>query len=342
MNRLPRILSLALALTVLGAGLAFAADITFEKAGQVVAGVRCATETPSLERTEQIQAEVDAWLKTGGWAQLRDKANVTIPVAVHVVAQTNGVGDLTNQQINAQMQVLNQAYAGTGYSFDLVSTDRTYDTKWSTHRYGSRDERRMKQALAVDPATTLNVYFCNIGGGLLGYATFPDMYAEDSYMHGVVILYASVPGGGAAPYDEGDTATHEIGHFLGLYHTFQGGCSNPGDYVSDTAPESSPAYGCPNGRDTCAGSGPDPITNYMDYTDDSCMFEFTAGQTARMDQQMALYRPTMFGGTGGPGGGGDMHVASMTVGRESKGPNTNGTCSALGMRLSTRPRSSRV
>ena len=93
---------------------------------------------------------------------------------------------------------VNTSTALLGLANSLASIDRTYNTKWSTHRYGSRDERRMKQALAVDPATTLNFYICNIGGGLLGYATFPDMYAEDSYMHGVVCLYASAPGGAAA------------------------------------------------------------------------------------------------------------------------------------------------
>jgi PKD repeat protein len=292
-------LILALSFLISGALSAVAGDTIFETAaGSTVEGSRCGAPLQSIERTEQVAQEVDAWLRAGGLSP--EKAGpVTIPVAVHVVAHADGYGDLTSQEISAQMQVLNQAYNGTSYSFSLASTDRTYNTKWSTHRYGSRDERRMKQALAVDPATTLNIYFCDIGGGLLGYATFPDMYPEDDYRHGVVCLFASVPGGAAAPYNEGDTATHEVGHFLGLYHTFQGGCNNPGDYVADTPPEASPAYGCPIGRDSCAGGGADPIHNFMDYTDDDCMDRFTTDQGARMDQQMGLYRPTMAGGSTG-------------------------------------------
>lgn len=278
------------------------ADVTYLGAdGSMVEGRRCATPELGEAEKARVRERVDAWMEArrhGGTPM----AVTTIPVAFHVVRHDDGVtGNVSDQQIQQQLNVLNAAYAATNFQFSTAVINRVNNTRWSTHRAGSRFERQMKQALAVDPATTLNFYICDIGNGILGYAYLPASFPEDDYRHGVVVLYASLPGGSAAPYNEGDTGTHEVGHYLGLYHTFEGGCTGAGDEVADTAPEASPAYGCPEGRDSCPGDGPDPITNFMDYTDDFCMFEFTAGQSARMDAVVAQYKPTLVngGGTGG-------------------------------------------
>jgi hypothetical protein len=140
----------------------------------------------------------------------------------------------------------------------------------------------------------LNLYSCGPGHSLLGWAYFPFSVPEDSFWHGVVVHFESLPGGAFTAFNLGGTAVHEAGHYLGLYHTFQGGCVAPGDEVDDTPFEATPATGCPIGRDTCEQPGFDPVQNYMDYSDDACYSEFTAGQDVRMDDLVSVYRPSLF------------------------------------------------
>jgi len=254
----------------------------------VDSGLRCG----SVMSPEQVRdAERDFRSRLKGQDQITPQARV-IPVYFHIICSTtNTSGGVTDAQISAQMTVLNNAYAASGISFTLSGTDRTVNNTWYTMAPGSTAENQCKTALRKGGKESLNLYTANIGGGLLGFATFPSSYASKPKLDGVVVLNASLPGGSAVPYDLGDTATHEVGHWCGLYHTFQGGCNGQGDSVSDTPAEQSSAFGCPTGRDTCKkDSLADPITNFMDYTDDSCMDRFSPGQTSRMASQLATYR----------------------------------------------------
>ncbi|MBZ5711370.1 zinc metalloprotease [Nannocystis pusilla] len=211
-----------------------------------------------------------------------------IPVWFHVIRNNSGVGNVTDAQINQQINLLNSTYASAGFSFALAGVDRTNNTSW--YGMGASAETQAKKALRKGGKETLNIYTANPGGGLLGWATFPSSYAGNPTYDGVVLLNESLPGGKAAPYNLGMTGVHEVGHWMGLYHTFQGGCAKQGDLVDDTPAEKSAAFGCPEGRNTCPAAGVDPIHNYMDYTDDACMNNFTAGQAARMKAQMTAYR----------------------------------------------------
>ena len=272
----------------------------------IESGARCATrhvdeiEGEEVEKTLRKVANGRGGPGGQGSSDGYDVAASTIPapinVYVHVINKGSGIanGDVPGSQITDQIAVLNAAYSdsssGSGFSFVLAGTDSTTNTSWYTAGPGSLAEAQMKAALRQGGERDLNIYTNNPGGGLLGWATFPWNYSSNPSNDGVVILYSSLPGGSAVPYNLGDTATHEVGHWLGLYHTFQGGCSKFGDYVSDTAPERSPAYGCPIGRDSCKQGGVDPIDNFMDYSDDACMDKFTGGQRTRMQSMWNTYR----------------------------------------------------
>ncbi|WP_338848848.1 zinc metalloprotease [Massilia sp. W12] len=215
-----------------------------------------------------------------------------VPVYVHVIQGANSSnGGVTDQMIQNQISVMNKAFTGSGISFSLAAIDRTTNDNWFNVTPGTTAETQMKNALRRGGKESLNLYTANVGQGLLGWATFPADYSRNPKMDGVVLLNQSLPGGNAAPYNLGQTGTHEVGHWAGLYHTFQGGCTKTNDSVTDTPAEKSAAFGCPTGRDSCTNyAGKDPINNFMDYTDDACMTNFSAGQITRMNQQMATYR----------------------------------------------------
>lgn len=269
----------------------------------ILAGKRCAAPHVDEDRAAEIDKFILAHrsnkLKAAGGSVDSPTADAVsggaINVYVHVISNSSGAGNVSDAAINEQINVLQAAYAGGGWSFNHVGTTRTVNDAWYTMAYGSTAESQAKNALRQGTADDLNIYIAGIGGGLLGWATFPWDYSAKPKMDGVVVLNSSLPGGSAAPYNLGDTGTHEVGHWMGLYHTFQGGCakngSTGGDLVSDTAAERSPAYGCPTGRDSCKSlTGKDPITNFMDYTDDACMNTFSSGQFARIASSWSAYR----------------------------------------------------
>ena len=237
---------------------------------------------------------------------------VTIPVAFHVLRKDTTIagGNAPRAWIEAQIDVLNDSFSGatggaeTGFRFELASVDRTTKASWFKLFYaqggtprlfrGSHKEIQVKQALHEGGPETLNVYTGALGKFLLGWAYFPSSFVGDGalprFFDGVVIDYRTMPGATYGPYDEGDTLTHEVGHWIQLFHTFQNGCTAPGDFIADTPFEASPAFGCPVARDTCAKPGLDPTSNFMDYTDDACMFEFSEDQADRMQLAWQIYR----------------------------------------------------
>ena len=225
-----------------------------------------------------------------------------IPIVFHIIHKTDGTGNIPDQRIHRQVQVLNQDFAAVmgspgekGYNtkiqFELVRITRTANDRW----HNDQDEVQYKLTLGWDQQRYLNVYV-NTASGYLGYAYLPQEDSGDVY-DGVVMNYEAVGGrdSGNAPFDQGRTLVHETGHYLGLLHTFEGyGCYEgyeAGDLIADTHSEDTEHYGCTR---TYTCGTPDDIHNYMNYTDDSCMHEFTPEQANRLVCSLVNYRPLLY------------------------------------------------
>lgn len=209
----------------------------------------------------------------------------------------DGLGFIDENMRQTQIAVLNQAFAPVGITFlyDAKTVKNIEKPEWFFMDLGSSEEHQAKSSLHASPERSLNFYTAGLAPGLLGWATFPWDLTGDRDRDGVVIQCDTLPGGTAVPYNLGMTAVHEIGHWLGLFHTFQGGCDAIGDHVNDTIAHHAPNYGSPVPGDSqnnaCLAGEQAPIFNYMNYVDDNCMREFSAQQINRIKMHVAEYRP---------------------------------------------------
>lgn len=272
---------------------------------------------PNLaERMSTIENATQAYIASNAG---ETRVVVTIPVVVHVLYNTTAQ-NISDAQVQAQISQLNADFARTNtdagstpsvwqsiaanteVQFCLAQRDPNGNaTTGIIHKsttvtsFSTNDNMKFNSSGGSDawPASSyLNIWICNIGGGILGYAQFPGGAAATD---GVVLLYSSVGSlaspGTASPYNKGRTGTHEVGHWLNLYHIWgdDGTSCSGSDQCSDTPNQADENYGCPTFPTVSCSNGPngDMFMNYMDYTDDGCMNMFTAGQKARMQALFA-------------------------------------------------------
>ncbi len=239
-------------------------ELSDAKAAAMDAALRAAMRAKGISidsrGTVQMKGKPGGGGGGGGGGTGGTFTGATVNVYWHVITD-GSKGALSSSMLNSQISVLNAAYQASGFTFTVAGTDYTDNPTWYNGlTNGSTAERAMKNALHRGGKADLNLYTADLGNNLLGWATFPSSTVDP--MDGVVMLDQSLPGGTAAPYNEGDTATHEVGHWVGLYHTFQGGCNGSGDYVDDTPAERSAGLRVPARQHRHLSSlgrdGPDP------------------------------------------------------------------------------------
>jgi hypothetical protein len=280
---------------------AAAASSVFCSASDLVNGVSqsAAVSGRGSDAREPDLGEVHEDLPATAKGKAGKNFKVTVPVYFHVVTD-GATGAVTSDQIATQINVLNNTYAGgeggatSGFSFALAGVTRTDNADWFYANPGGTNEHTMKRTLHQGGTGTLN-YYSTTAGDYLGWAYLPSIVTKpgQAYLDGVVVDWESMLGTStryAGQYDQGETGTHEVGHWLNLEHTFYGGCNAKGDFVEDTPAQKTATRGCPEGKDTCKEPGLDPIHNYMDYSYDSCYTEFTDGQVQRMRDAWLYYR----------------------------------------------------
>ncbi len=276
-------------------------------------GKRCGFNAPEEEK-DPFQESGDCPLySTNPTAEYDPGDILTLQVVVHVLARKTGEGAVPDSLIHSQIDILNEdflAIAGSngedgtygGIQFVLASDDPDGNPTNGITRHSKYlwflDAENYWDPLAWDPNRYINIY-TNLASGYLGYVPWlPQNSPVGSNEDRIVVLHSAfgrnAPIG--PPYDQGRTLTHEMGHYLGLWHTFDFGCGSDslptcytsGDRICDTESEASNHFGCPVSSATC--DTPDPIRNYMNYTDDLCMWEFTTEQVRRMRCTTEEYR----------------------------------------------------
>lgn len=279
----------------------------------------CAFDAPGMPRERyaaRTEAKYQQWLREEAQGARSSDTRI-IPVVVHVV-HNGGPENISDAQIISQIQVLNEDYGklpGTNGDGDGVDTRIRFclakispdghctngivRVKSTLTDHQSFERSLLKQLSFWDNDRYLNIYVVqdiDNNSGTLGYSSFPDGPDDED---GFVVKHVAfgTTGTAQAPYNMGRTASHELGHWLGLYHTFNGGCGTDtcttGDLVCDTPPVADPNFGCPLTANSCSNEVPDvtdQVRNYMDYTNDACKNLFTVGQRDRAQGMLDLFR----------------------------------------------------